>query len=126
MNLFRARILLVEDDYLVGFDLRNEMSRRGADVIGPVGSLEQALKVTKLEVEIDAAVVDINLHGEMAFPLVDELVRRDIVSVFSTGYDQEVLPSRLRDLPLFTKPTPASEVAQAIADLIMGQRSSDR
>ena len=38
---------------------------------------------------IDAVVLDINLDGEMACPIADELMTRAIPFLFSTGYGSE-------------------------------------
>src|SRR4051794_28540234 len=46
-NLFGRHILLVEDDYLQGFSIRNELLDRGAAVIGPLGHLEGAFVEAK-------------------------------------------------------------------------------
>jgi DNA-binding LytR/AlgR family response regulator len=116
-SLLGGRILLVEDDYFIAFDLRMEMVRRGAEVIGPVGNLDMASEIARSEPLINAAVIDINLHGKFAFQLVDELIGRDILVVFCTGHDEHVVPHRLRNIRRFVKPILASEIAQGIACL---------
>ena len=47
----------------------------------------------------DAAILDISLGGEMAFPLADLLQEKQIPVVFATGYDQEAIPETYGDLP---------------------------
>lgn len=122
-RLAGARILLAEDDYLLALDLHGELLARGAEVIGPVSDIDRAYELARSE-RIDAAAIDLNLHGEFAFHLVDELIRRDIPVVFTTGYNEEVVPYRLRHITRYTKPVPASEIAQGIADLITEKRAS--
>lgn len=36
---------------------------------------------------MDAAILDVNLHGEMAYPVADALMARNIPLVFMTGCD---------------------------------------
>lgn len=117
-SLLGRRILLVEDDYFIAFDLRKELTRHGADVIGPTGDLDQACAIAKSEGRIDAAVIDLNLHGEFAFNLADELIRRDVPIVFSTGYDADVLPYRLRHVERYMKPVTPRKIAEGVASLI--------
>ncbi len=118
LRLYNRRILIVEDDYLQAFALRNELTDRGAEVIGPLGSLDLALQQTKLEQHIDAAVVDVSLGGEPAFSLVDELVQRDIPLMFSTGCGADVLPYRHQHIHRCEKPMSAHSLAEALRDLL--------
>jgi ActR/RegA family two-component response regulator len=120
---FGERVLLVEDDFFLAFDLQEEFLLRGAEVIGPVGNLERAFSLARSDLRIDAAAIDINLNGEFAFHLVDELVARDIPVVFTTGYDANVVPYRLRHIPRYLKPIPAREVVDGIVELVAQQRS---
>jgi CheY-like chemotaxis protein len=113
-----ARILLIEDDYFLAYDLRNELVERGAQVIGPYGKPDLALDLAKSTRIIDAAVVDVNLHGEFSFHVVDELIKRDVPVVYWTAYDGDVVPYRHRHITRFRKPLSTSVVAQGLAQLI--------
>lgn len=73
-----CRILLVEDEYLLADELRAELTVKGADVLGPVATLAEALGLVSLETEIDAAILDTNLRGEMVFPVADLLEQRRV------------------------------------------------
>lgn len=53
---------------------------------------------------IEAAILDINLHGEMVYPFVDGLLARNIAAVFVSGYSLADIPQRYRALPFFQKP----------------------
>jgi CheY-like chemotaxis protein len=116
--LFRRRILLAEDEYLQAFDIHNELLDRGAAVIGPLSDLEVAIAEVKSEPRIDAAIIDVNLGGELVFPLVDDLVRRDIPIIFTTAYGPEVVPFRLRHLTLVEKPVCPAKLAEIVGKLI--------
>ena len=118
-----GRILLAEDDFFLAIDLQEELLSRGVEVIGPIGDLDEAFSLATSDLRIDAAAIDINLHGELAFHLVDELIRRDIPVVFTTGYDEEVVPYRLRHIPHYLKPFPVKEVVDGIVELVAQQRA---
>ena len=82
------RILLVEDNYLIAMELTDELNGQGAEVIGPAASVNEALYLIESTGQIDSAVLDINLKGEMIFPVVDALMELDVPFLFLTGYDQ--------------------------------------
>jgi DNA-binding response OmpR family regulator len=71
-------ILIVEDEYLMSDDLRQELERHGATVLGPAGAVDRALYLAASASRIDGAVLDINLNGEMVFPVLDALLQRDV------------------------------------------------
>ena len=121
-ELFGSRILIIEDDYFLAFELRSEFVRHGAEIIGPFGELDLALDLANAARRVDAAVVDINLHGELSFPVVDALIKRDIPVAYWTGYDVDVLPYRQRHITRFTKPVSACAVAQGLARLLAEHR----
>lgn len=120
--LRRKSILIIEDDYFIAFDLRGILMDHGADVIGPISDPEAALELIESDVSFDAAVVDINLHGEMSFPLVDELIKRDVPVMFLTGYGADVVPYRLRHLPRHQKPLSLKSMAEVVRNLIEEHR----
>ncbi len=107
------RILVVEDDYFIAKGLVRDLGRAGAAVIGPVPTVAEALAAIAAEVP-DAAVVDVNLRGEMAYPVVDALAKRGVPFAFATGYSPGALPSRYADVPHCDKPVELGELAAAL------------
>jgi two-component SAPR family response regulator len=108
------RILVVEDDYLIVADMVEELASTGADVVGPIASVNQALDRLNNVPGIAGAILDVNLQGQLVYPLADELLSRKIPFVFATGYDETALPARYLDVPRFTKPVDVEEVARAL------------
>ena len=103
-DLRERRILVVEDEYLVADLIAFPNCRRlGAIVLGPVGSLGEALDLIGIGAAIDAAVLDINLRGEMVYPAADLLVRRAVPLVFTSGYDPASIPPRFAGAGLCEK-----------------------
>jgi hypothetical protein len=88
----------------------------GAKVAGPVASVESALALIEAGVSIDCAVIDLNLKGEMAFPIADALRQRGVRFVFSTGYHDPVLPARFADVIVVEKPLLPSAIAEALLE----------
>ncbi len=99
------RILIVEDEFLVAEYLGEILRSAGAEVLGPVGRVPEALAFLRSETgPLDAVVLDVNLHGQPSFPIADELVRRGIRFVFTTGYDGRAIEPAYRDYPRCEKP----------------------
>ncbi|HVG48881.1 MAG TPA: response regulator [Rubellimicrobium sp.] len=98
------RVLVVEDEYLLAEDLRRGLEDAGAEVLGPVPSVADALALLATEAPPDAAILDVNLGGEMVFPVADVLRERGVPFMFATGYDQWSLPQAYTDVPRCEKP----------------------
>lgn len=108
------RVFLVEDEYMIADDMRRLLERAGAYVIGPVGTVAQALKLLDVTDALDLAVLDLNLGGEKAFAIADRLRDRGVRFVFATGYDQDATPQRFADVPHYEKPLDARLFLQAM------------
>lgn len=112
------RILAVEDEYYLAMDLERELTGVGAAVIGPAPSVEQALTLIDAEPAIDAAVLDINLGGELAYPVADALRARGIPFLFATGYSDRDLCIRYPNVPRCEKPFEFRHLEQALAKVL--------
>lgn len=104
-NLKGRRLLVVEDDYMIAADLANSLEELGIDVIGPAGSVEDALELVERQgARLDAAVLDINLREERVYPVANALAARGIPFVFTTGYDAVAIPETYASTPRCEKP----------------------
>ena len=110
------RVLVVEDDYFIADEICTTLRDGGAEVLGPSPDIERGLDVVRSE-RLDCAVLDINLHGALAFNLASELRKRGTPSIFATGYDQSVLPSAFSDSVRLEKPVNLSELLRAVQSL---------
>jgi CheY-like chemotaxis protein len=118
------RVLLVEDNFIIALDLAGLVREAGAEPVGPVASVRDA--VAALDGGgIEAAILDINLGEENALSLVGDLQTRHIPFAFATGYSpDDVLPPECADVPVLAKPYSAVEV-RAILDLLRQHRATD-
>jgi ActR/RegA family two-component response regulator len=107
-------ILLVEDEYLIAQDIARSMVNAGAEVIGPAAAVQDALRLILGAPVLDGAVLDINLKGEMVYPVADALSTRGIPFVFATGYGQEAVPVRYGQVTRCEKPFNARQIAEAL------------
>lgn len=117
-SLRDRHILIVEDEYMLADELRCEFGDAGATVVGPVGTVADALALARREARIDGAVLDVNLRGEMAFPLADLLIERGVPFVFTTGYDESIIPDRFSKILRCEKPIAVDGIIRALGRLI--------
>jgi two-component SAPR family response regulator len=99
----RPRVLLVEDEALVGIMIQEYLTEAGFQVVGPVCSVSDALVAAK-DGQFDAAILDINLGDGMVYEVADILAGRQVPFVFVTGYDADSVDSRFREVPVLQKP----------------------
>ena len=116
-----SRILIVEDEFYLADDLAGALKRRGAEILGPVGTLDQAREAVSAGV-FDCAIVDMNLRGDMAFPIADQLLEAGIPFLIATGYNSAALPARFADVPVVEKPSDTSKIIEAIPSLLVPPR----
>lgn len=107
------RILVVEDEYFIAVDLIKRLENEGVQVVGPAATIDDALELIETQA-LDGAVLDLNLGGEMAFPVADALHARGVPFVFATGYDRAVIPYRYNYAPSFEKLANAAKIARAL------------
>jgi CheY-like chemotaxis protein len=89
------RILIAEDEFLVGIQLEEELRSAGCSIVGPFSTLEKATLAARRE-GFNLALLDINLNGERVYPLADELSARGVPFIFLSGYLSTALPERFR------------------------------
>jgi CheY-like chemotaxis protein len=110
------RFLVVEDDYAIAKDIARWLEDAGAEVVGPAGTVEDALELVESEAfPLDGAALDINLHGETVYPVADALAARGVPFVFATGYDADVIPEAYAGVPRCEKPVDRAQLARALA-----------
>jgi CheY-like chemotaxis protein len=116
-RLSGRKVLVVEDEMIVGWLLEDMLVDLGCAIVGPATSVNQALAMIDAEA-FDAAVLDVNLDGQMSYPVADALTARGMPFVFSTGYDKDTLRDGYRTFPVLQKPFHRSELGDALAKLL--------
>ena len=112
-----ARILVVEDEYLIRMLLEDMLADLGHTVTAAVGTIAEA-KELAVAGEFDCAVLDVNLDGEEIFPVADILMQRGMPFVFVTGYGEGSLPEAYRSRPTLQKPFQTERLEKTLADLL--------
>ena len=99
----KPRVLVVEDEALVGIMIQECLTELGFQIVGPVCTASDALAAAKAG-DFDAAILDINLGDGMVYQVAEILAQRQVPFVFVTGYDADSVDSRFRDIPILQKP----------------------
>jgi CheY-like chemotaxis protein len=107
------RVLVVEDEALVALQLEDMLADLGCAIIGPASRVGQALELLNGE-RVDAAVLDLNVAGELVYPVADALASRGLPYIFATGYGASGLSAPYRSRPVLQKPFLQSQLRQAM------------
>jgi len=102
-DLTGCRILVIEDEALVGMAVMAEIEDAGAVVAGKAHRVSEALEMIRVT-DADIAILDGNLHGEMVGPVAEALMARHIPFCFLSGYGREHLPAGFANYPVVPKP----------------------
>jgi DNA-binding NtrC family response regulator len=86
MELKGVRVLVVEDSWEVATGLKAILEAWGADIVGPVATTDDAMRLIS-ERPADVALVDVNLrNGEKSYGLIDRLHEQGTRIVVMSGY----------------------------------------
>jgi len=116
-SLADKRLLVVEDELLVSMLVKSMLDDFGAAVVGPCGRLADGLAAAKTE-RFDGAILDLNLAGESAYPLADQLMARGVPFVFITGYQRDSLDRRYANVPVLQKPIDSAALERVLLSLL--------
>lgn len=118
-----ARILVAEDIGIVAFDVADTFERAGFTVVGPTGTLDKALALATSE-NFELAVLDVDLAGELSFPVAEVLARRGIPFFFTTAYGDCVLwPPQFKDKIVLSKPVNEAVMLRTARSLLQPDSS---
>ena len=113
----KRRVLVVEDEMLIGMLLEDMLTDMGLEVAAVVPRLKDALAAVERET-FDLAILDVHLHGEAAFPIADALIGKNIPFVFATGYGERGLPETYRTRPVLQKPFAKDDLERILKTLV--------
>ena len=110
----RLAVFAVEDEALIAMELEGMLQDLGHEVIGPTATVATALSLLRSSVP-DVAVIDANLGGVSAAPIVEALREREIPVILASGYETRELRQLGLEGHLVKKPYSARDLAKGIA-----------
>jgi CheY-like chemotaxis protein len=112
------RVIVVEDDSLICLLFEDMLSDLGCKVVGTACDLKRATELAQRDDSVDVAILDVNLGGQVVFPVADILCRRGIPIVFATGLGADGLPPDWQGHCSIQKPMTAATLAKALGRAI--------
>ncbi|MGF7056086.1 CheY-like chemotaxis protein [Bosea sp. OAE752] len=121
-SLTGLRVLVVEDEGSVALLIESMLEDLGCEVAVSVASLTKALKAAQTET-LDFAVLDVNLGGELVFPVAEVLRGRQLPFIFSTGYGRVGVPETFKDYEVLNKPYTIEDLRATLLSMFNNGRS---
>ncbi len=97
------RVLVVEDQAPIALQLEDLLAESECEIIGPASRIPQALRLVDNE-EIDVAVLDLNIAGDLVYPVADALEAKGLPYFFATAYGLSGLDGPYRTKRVLQKP----------------------
>jgi len=110
-------VLVLEDEPIIGFALEDMLLSIGCAEVSLATRIPEAERIVR-EGRLDAAILDVNIHGTQSYPVADQLARRCVPYIFSTGYGDRAHPDRHRNIPTVTKPYGTQDIRAALATVV--------
>lgn len=112
------RILIVEDNALLAMSFEDIISRSGAQIVGPAGTLKEAEMLAMGE-QISGAMLDIKLHYDEVWPVAHILAGRGIPFVFCSGhFEPHSLPAEWSQRPILVKPARPRHIIEKLLQAV--------
>ena len=112
------KVLLAEDEMIVAFDLSETVKEAGFEVDGPHTNVSSTMLAFQVE-RPDLAILDINLDDGNVFQLAEMLEAEHVPLIFHSGrYSKSDIEAKFPGARVLTKPTPPTEILQAMNDLL--------
>lgn len=111
------RIVIVEDEMLIGMLLEDMLADLGHQVVAVVPRVREALSAVETQT-FDFAILDVHLSGQPVFPVADVLIERGIPFVFATGYGERGLPEAYRGQRILQKPFSKEDLERVLSTLV--------
>ena len=115
-DLANLRVLVVEDDVMISMLIEDMLTDLGCRIVGPAARSQEALALLR-DIEIDCAILDINLGGDPVNPVADLLRERGVPFAFATGYGEGGLRDIDRDVSILQKPFGQAQLVQTLRSL---------
>lgn len=117
-DLAPGHVLIVEDNMLLALEMENLLESLGFSDIDTAPRVKQAIRLLDQEKYI-LGILDINLKEENSFEIAEELIKRRIPFLFTTGYNSKfTLPEALVTVPMLKKPIDEDQLNLTIHQLL--------
>jgi DNA-binding NtrC family response regulator len=120
------RVLLVEDDSMICLLFEDMLADLGCKIVGTACDIRRAIELAQRGESVDVAILDVNLGGQLVFPVADILSKRGIPILFATGMGAGGLPPNWRGHCSVDKPMTIESLGAGLGRAIREQRHLTR
>lgn len=116
-------VLLLEDEFLIALDAEEILTGLGAKQVEIVNTLAAARGALE-HAGYDLALLDINVNGEMSFPVAEAFAAEQIPVVFASGYEMRT-PPKLNGTPApcVSKPYTREDLKLVVVAALLASRA---
>lgn len=119
MTVRGARVLVIEDEALVGMLIEDMLQDIGCGSVRLVAQFDEAMRAAE-QGEFDLALLDVNLDGINSFPIAERLIERGVPLIFATGYGKVGMDPRYAAIPTLQKPFFFDDLQRLVTQALEG------
>ena len=110
----QLRVLVAEDEFIIGYDLCQTVKEAGYTVEGPYDDIQSAMLAYQKH-KPDLAILDVQLGDGIVYPLAEQMMAENVPVIFHSGQlTPEEVSSRYPSATAIPKPTPPAEVIASV------------
>ena len=108
------RVLVAEDELIVGEDLCQTVAEAGYIVEGPFDDLSSAMLAYQ-KMKPDIAILDVQLGDGIVYPLAEQMMAENVEVIFHSGQlTPEEVATRFPKAQALQKPCPPAQVIHSV------------
>lgn len=119
-----ARVLVLEDETLIAMLVQDWLSELGHEIVGPASCNADALALLKNNQDIDIALLDVSVNGEISTPVAAAIDALNVPFAFTTGHGASGVPALFAHRPIVTKPFEFDDFGRVISNLLLERAKS--
>jgi len=119
MPLSGHRILVVEDEWIIAFDVESIIQEAGGEVAAHAPSLAKALELAGMP-NLSLAILDFRLGADNSLPVAAKLHARRVPFIFHTGSPFSEVLAAWPQVPAIAKPAAPAALVRTLVSAAHG------
>lgn len=108
------RVLVAEDEMIIGLDLCHTMQEAGFEVEGPFEDLSSTMLAYQKH-KPDVAILDVQLGDGIVYPLAEQMMAENVPVIFHSGQlTPAEVSARFPSAQALSKPCPPAQVIATV------------
>lgn len=114
----KGRILVAEDEVMIGMMLEDFLDALGYGAAGICRSVGEGESLLDAGARVDAAILDCQLEDGAVWPLARRLRDSGVPFIFATGNNGHGIPEDLSAVPTLDKPFSMDALGRVLGDIL--------